>query len=68
MKNPIDATVNKLIDSVSKSINVDCSVRPRSSVNGRTKQLKLKNRDKGNASWNKRQSTAFGKVTKKIDR
>ena len=57
---------NKLIDSVSKSINVDCTVRPRSSVNGGTKQLKLKNRTKGNAPWDKKQSRAFRKVTKTI--
>ena len=66
-KNILDATVNKLIDSVSKSINVDCTVKPRSSVNGGTKQLKLKNRTKGNApSWDKKQSRAFKKVTKAI--
>ena len=48
-KNKLDANVNNLIDSVSKSINVDCTVRSRSSVNGGTNQLKLKNRTKGNA-------------------
>ena len=46
-KNKLDATVNNLIDRVSKSINVDCTVKPRLSVNGGTKQLKLKNRTKG---------------------
>ena len=64
--NSIDTTVNKLIESVSRSIKVDCTVRPRSSVNGGTKQLKLKNRTKGTAPWDKKQNRAFRKVTKKI--
>ena len=37
--------LNKMIESVSRSLNEDCTVRPRST--GKTKQLKLKSRTKG---------------------
>ena len=54
------------IETVLRIINVDCTVRARSTVDGGTKQLKLRNRTKGEAPWDRKLNKAFRRVKKKI--
>ena len=62
----INTTANSMEESVSRSINVDCAVRPRETVNGGTKQLKLQNRTKGRAPWDLTKRRAFKRVIQRI--
>ena len=58
--------INKMIESVSRSINVDCTVRPRSTVDGGTKQLKPQNRTKRGGDFAQAKKSGFERVTKRI--